>query len=183
MTASKTATKTATKEPATASEAINDLFHEAMLEYEKALKSGIQFQEDAAKLWRDLLAKAGTPTALQTALESASAELFPTAHKRVSEFVEACSVNLMLANRARSQAAELFGKTLGIYQSSSIAEAQTRAQDVIESALSIARGNIHTILNINTKFMDACKNLTNLFPARSFAAVAQAFAEAPAGAA
>ena len=55
---SATATK---KESAATSEAINELFHEAMRSYEKALKSGIQLQEESVNLWKDLLTKLGSP--------------------------------------------------------------------------------------------------------------------------
>jgi hypothetical protein len=52
------ATKKAT---ATTSASIEEFFHEAMRSYEKALKSGIQLQEESVNLWKDLLSKLGSP--------------------------------------------------------------------------------------------------------------------------
>ena len=40
---------------------IDEVFHEAMRSYEKALKSGIQLQEGSVNLWKDLLTKLGSP--------------------------------------------------------------------------------------------------------------------------
>ena len=41
------------KATAAASETIDEVFHEAMRSYEKALKSGIQLQEESVNLWKD----------------------------------------------------------------------------------------------------------------------------------
>jgi hypothetical protein len=48
---SATETKKAT---AATSETIAELFHEAMRSYERALKSGIQLQEESVNLWKEL---------------------------------------------------------------------------------------------------------------------------------
>jgi hypothetical protein len=56
------ATKTGT---AATSGTIDEVFHEAMRSYEKALKSGIQLQEESVNLWKDLLTKLGSPEELQ----------------------------------------------------------------------------------------------------------------------
>lgn len=152
------------------SESTNLLFHEAMVAYEKALESGIQLQEESVKLWRDLLARIGSPEALQSKLDSLSANLFPNARKGLNEFVETASVGAMFANRASRQAMELFGKSLGIYQSASIAEAQLRTQNLIEQAMNVGRENFRTILNTNLKIMTCFKDLAELHPLKSFCA-------------
>ena len=43
---------------------MSELFHEAMRSYEKALKSGIQLQEESVNLWKDLLTRLGSPEEL-----------------------------------------------------------------------------------------------------------------------
>jgi hypothetical protein len=78
---SATATKKAT---AATSDSIEELFHEAMRSYEKALKSGIQLQEETVNLWKDLLIKLYSPGELQTRLESIATD----ARKRMEEFLE-----------------------------------------------------------------------------------------------
>src|SRR5271165_2489986 len=79
------ATKKAT---AATSETMGEVFHEAMRSYEKALKSGIQLQEESVNLWKDLLTKLGSPEEFQAKLESMTADAFPKARKRTEEFVE-----------------------------------------------------------------------------------------------
>jgi hypothetical protein len=121
---------TATKEASAATlETIDEIFHEAMRSYEKALKSGIQLQEESVNLWKDLLTKLGSPQELQAKLESMTADAFPKACKRMEEFVETF-------NRKSNQTIDLFEKTLGVYQATSVTDAQRRVQDLIESSLS-----------------------------------------------
>ena len=150
------------------SETINSLFHEAMLAYEKALESGIQLHEDSINLWKELLAKIGTPEALQEKLNSLSADLFPNARKQINKFVETFSMGTMFANRAGEQAMGLFGKSLAVYQATSISEAQSRMQNLIEETLAIGRENIRTILNTNLKVMGWFKELACSNPLKSF---------------
>ena len=124
---------TETKKPTAAtSETIAELFHEAMRSYEKALKSGIQLQEESVNLWKELLTKLGSPEELQAKLESMTAHVFPKARERMEEFVETF-------NRTSNQAIDLFEKTLGVYQATSVTDAQHRVQDLIESSLTALR--------------------------------------------
>jgi ribosomal 50S subunit-associated protein YjgA (DUF615 family) len=134
----------------------NEVFHEAMSSYEKALKSGIQLQEESVNLWKDLLTKLGSPEELQAKLESMRAEAFPQARKRMEEFVETF-------NRASSQTIDLFAKTLGVYQATSVTHAQRRVQDLIESSLTTLRVNVHSALNTNAKIIDSWKDLVDRF--------------------
>src|ERR1700730_18912749 len=107
---STTDTKKAT---AATAETIDEVFHEAMRSYEQALKSGIQLQEESVNLWKDLLTKLGSPEEFQAKLESITADAFPQARKRMEEFVET-------VNRTSNQTIDLFKKTLGIYQATSV---------------------------------------------------------------
>jgi hypothetical protein len=98
----------AKKATAATSETIDKVFQEAMRSYEKALKSGIQLQEESVNLWKDLLTKLGSPEEFQAKLESMTADAFPKARKRMEEFVETF-------HRTSNQTIDLFEKTLGIY--------------------------------------------------------------------
>ena len=49
---------------------MDGVFHDAMGNYEKALKSGIQLQEESVNLWKDLLTKLGSPEEFQAKLEN-----------------------------------------------------------------------------------------------------------------
>src|SRR5271167_1358353 len=150
---SATDTKKAT---AAASQTINEVFHEAMRSYEKALKSGIQLQEESVNLWKDLLTKLGSAEELQPKLESMTSDAFPQARKRMEEFVETF-------NRTSSQTIDLFEKTLGVYQATSVTDAQRRVQDLIESSLTTLRVNVHSALNTNAKIIDSWKELVDRF--------------------
>ena len=150
---SATATK---KASAATSETIAEVFHEAMRSYEKALKSGIQLQEESVNLWKDLLTKLGSSEELQAKLESMTADAFPKARKRMEEFVETF-------DRTSNQTIDLFEKTLGVYQATSVTDAQRRLQDLIESSLSALRINVHTALNTNAKIIASWKELMDPF--------------------
>ena len=147
------ATKKAT---AATSETIDEVFHEAMRSYEKALKSGIQVQEESMNLWKNLLTKLGSPEEFQAKLESMTADAFPQARKRMEEFVETF-------NSTGNQTIDLFEKTLGVYQATSVPDAQRRVQDLIESSLTSLRANVQSALDTNAKMMASCKELANRF--------------------
>ncbi len=148
---------TATKEKAARpSETMNELFHEALRSYEKALKSGIQLQEESVNLWKDLLTKLGSPEEFQAKLESLTKDVFPDARKRLEEFVETF-------NRTSNQTLDLFQKSLGVYQATSVTDAQRRIQDVMESSLTTLRVNVHTALNTNAKIISSWKELVDRF--------------------
>ena len=150
---SATDTKKAT---AATSEPGKEVFHEAMRSYEKALKSGIQLQEESVKLWKDLLTKLGSPEEFKAKLESMRTDAFPQARKHMEECVETF-------NRTSTETIDLFGKMLGVYQATSITDAQRRVQDLIESSLTALRVNVHTALNTNAKIMASWKELADRF--------------------
>jgi hypothetical protein len=100
---------------------IDEVFQEAIRSYEKALKSGIQLQEESANLWRDLLTKLCSPKELQAKLEAMTADTFPQARKRMEEFVETF-------NRTSNQTIDLFEKPLGVYQAALVTDASAASR-------------------------------------------------------
>ena len=70
------------------------------------------------------------------------------------EFVEAF-------NRTSNQTIDLFEKTLGVYQSTSVPDAQRRVQDLIESSLAALRVNVHSAMNTNAKIIADWKELVD----------------------
>ena len=111
------------KGTAATSDTIDKVFHEAIRNYEKALKSGIQLQEESVNLWKDLLTKLGSAEELQAKLESMAVDAFPKARKRMEEFVETF-------NRTSNQTIDLVEKTLGVYQATSVTDAQRRVHAI-----------------------------------------------------
>ena len=151
------ATATATQDKVSApSQAINEIFGQAMLNYETALKSGIQLQEESVNLWKDLLTKLGSPEEFQSKLEQLNTSAFPAARRRLEEFVE-------IFNRSSNQTLDLFERSLNIYQASSLTDAQRRIQDLLECSLTTLRVNVHTALNTNAKIMTSWKELVDRF--------------------
>ena len=137
-------------------EPVTELFREALRSYEKALKSGIQLQEESVNLWKDLLTKLGSPEEFRGKLESMNVDIFPAARQRMGEFVETF-------NRTSNQTIDLFEKTLGIYQAASVTDAQRRVHDLVESSLDTLRVNAHSALNTNAKFITSWKELVDRF--------------------
>jgi len=128
----------------------------AMRSYEKALKSGIQLQEESVNLWKELLTKLGSPEEFKAKLEAMRADTFPQARNRMEELVETF-------NRTSNQTIDLFEKTLGVYQATSVTDAQRRMQDLIESSLTTLRVNVHSAMNTNTKIIADWKELADRF--------------------
>src|ERR1700731_1554485 len=150
------ATKKETAATSEAIETIDEVFQEAMRSYEKALKSGIQVQEESVHLWKDLLTKLGPPEEFQAKLESMTADAFPKARKRMEEFVETF-------NRTSNQTIDLFEKTLGVYQATSVPDAQRRMQDLVESSLAALRVNVRSALDTNAKIIASWQELADRF--------------------
>ena len=144
------------KATAATSEPVAEVFQEAMSSYEKALKSGIQVQEESVNLWKDLLTKLGSPEEFQAKLESMRADAFPKARERMEEFVETF-------NHMSNQTIDLFEKTLSVYQAASVPEAQRRMQDLIESSLTALRTNVQSALNTDAKIITDWKELLDRF--------------------
>jgi hypothetical protein len=78
----------ATQTKKTAPDAFTEVFHDAMRNYEAALKSGIQLQEESVNLWKDLLTKLGSPEELQAKLKSMRTDAFPQARRHMEECVD-----------------------------------------------------------------------------------------------
>jgi hypothetical protein len=56
---------------------------------------------------------------------------------------------------------DLLEKSLGVYQATSIPDAQRRVQDLMESSLTTLRVNVHTALNTNARIMSSWKDLVD----------------------
>ena len=66
-------------------------------------------------------------------------------------------------NRMSKQTINLFEKTPGVYQATSVTDAQRRVQDLIESSLTAVRVNVHSTLNTNAKIFVDWKDLADRF--------------------
>src|SRR5271157_4471559 len=66
-------------------------------------------------------------------------------------------------NRTSNQTIDLFEKTLGVYQATSVTDAQRRMQNLIKSSLTTLRVNVHNALNTNAKIIASWKELVDRF--------------------
>jgi hypothetical protein len=69
-------------------------------------------------------------------------------------------------NRMSNQTIDLFEKMLGVYQATSVPDAQRRVQVLIESSLSALRVNVESALNMNANIIDSWKELARIVSAR-----------------
>ena len=96
--------------------------------------------------------------AISQTIDEVCQEAMSCYEKRGKEFVETF-------NRMSNQTIDLFEKTLGVYQATSVTEAQRRVQDLLESSLSALRVNVHSALNMNAKIMASWKELSRIVSA------------------
>ena len=137
-------------------ESLAEFFKEAMRNYEKVLKTGIQLQEESVNLWKDVLTNLGSPEEFRAKLESLKSEALPQAHKQMEEFVETF-------NRASNQTVDLFEKTLSVYQANSVTDAQRRVNDLVDSSLNAGRVNVHAAVDTNAKIISSWKEFVDRF--------------------
>ena len=76
--------------------------------------------------------------------------------ERIKEFVERF-------NRTNKQTIDLFEKTLSVYQATSVADAQRRVYDIIESSLSALQVNVDSALKTNAKIIADWKEVADRF--------------------
>jgi hypothetical protein len=74
--------------------------------------------------------------------------------ERIKEFVETF-------NRTNRQTIDLFEKTLSVYQAASVADAQRRVYDIIESSLNALQVNVDSAFKTNAKIIADWKELVD----------------------
>ena len=95
-----------------------------------------------------------TQKATSETIDEVCQEAMRCYEKRGEEFVETF-------NRMSNQTIDLFEKTLGVYQATSVPEAQRRVHDLIESSLSALRVNVQSALNTNDKVIASWEELAD----------------------
>jgi hypothetical protein len=126
---------------------VSKLFEEAIRNYELALKTGIQLQEESTKLWREVLTETPNPLEFQEKLDALATDAFPTLRKKMEE-----SVELVQANTKTSM--ELFHKAVEVYQASSFKEGQGKVLDLWDASLGALRANVNTMVKTNTEIIN-----------------------------
>ena len=102
-----------------------------------------------------------------TAATEATSETIDEVCQEAMSCYEKCGEEFVgTFNRMSNQTIDLFEKTLGVYQATSVPDAQRRVQDLIESSLSALRVNVHSALNTNAKIIASWKELARIVSAR-----------------
>jgi chromosome segregation ATPase len=142
---------------------VEEILRESVDNYEKALKSGIKFQEDTINRWKDMLRKLGSPEEfkakleeLKTKLEELSAEVVPAARKQIEEAVETLK-------QTGEQVLSLSEKSVAVYKAPSLPEAQARLQDLTESYFAVARENLKVAFDANARGIGYWSDLVGRF--------------------
>ena len=144
-----------------AADSAQDLMKDAIKLYEKALKNGIQLQEESLQLWKDMLAKVGAPEDFQKKIEELTGGVFPDAQKKMDEILKVFQANT-------EQSLELYKKGIAICQADSWEDGQAKVQDLMESSLAAMRTNVHTMLDTNSKMVAAWTDVVEKATSKTF---------------
>ncbi len=102
-----------------------------------------------------------------TAATEATSETIDEVCQEAMSCYEKCGEEFVETfNRMSNQTVDLFEKTMGVYQATSVPDAQRRVQDLIESSLTALRVNVHSALNTNAKIIASWKELSRIVSAR-----------------
>ncbi len=90
-------------------------------------------------------------------MASMTADAFPKARKRMEEFVETF-------NRTSKQTIDLFEKTLGVYQATSVTDAQRRVHTLWLQAMHLPSWAKSSSVRLATRLNWSRENVTGLIP-------------------
>lgn len=137
-------------------ETVTGLFQDALRNYEKSVKAGIELQEESLAIVKDIVAKFGTPEEFKAQVDAYVADAVPSARAKFEEGIEAFS-------KSSAQAFDLIEKTAEIGKAKSVTEAQAKVQNLVETSIAIQRDYFKTFVNANAKVVDAWKDVAAKF--------------------
>jgi polyhydroxyalkanoate synthesis regulator protein len=126
----------------------NELFQQAMKNYEQALQAGLKLQQDSGKLWMDMMAQAGSPQEWQSKANEVASESLSMARTRMEE-------NLKLVEQSSRSSLDLLKQAMEATKADTIAAGQNKMQELWESSLEAVRANATAINQANAKWADA----------------------------
>ena len=131
-----------TKNPA------SEILDQGLKNYEQALRTGLNIQEEAGKCWTRLLNQAASPQDLQKQITSLANEAIPATQKSL----EGCLALLEQNSRA---SVELVKKGMEAAQSANYPDAQARVIEFCESSLKSLKANAAAIVDLNARAVDS----------------------------
>ena len=125
-----------------------EVFEQAMKNYEQALKTGLQLQEEAAQWWHQTLNQASTVDDLHKRIQAMTKDVIPAAQKRMKEYVK-------LIEQNSQTSLDLLKKAVDASLTPPSAETGTKWVDFWESSLNAVRGNAQAVTTLNDHMVDA----------------------------
>lgn len=130
-----------------------EVFEQAMKNYEQALKTGLQLQEESAKWWNDTLQKASTVEDLQKHIQAMTKDVIPTAQKRMKDYVK-------LIEQNSQTSLDLLKKAVDAAQTPPTSDPVNKWVGFWEASLSAVRSNAQAVTDINNQVVDAWLDFT-----------------------
>lgn len=124
-----------------------DVFEQTAKNYEQILKSGMKVQQESAKWWTNAFAEAASPE-IQKKVKAVADELIPQAQKSIDDWLKVVEENSRTG-------IDLLKKAVGVTQSASLQEAQTKVFGLWEASLNAMCETTQAVTQSNTKAMEA----------------------------
>ena len=125
----------------------NDLFDQALRNYEQALKTGLKLQEDSLRTWTGLVNQSTTPQDLQKRVKALAEEVIPQTQKVIED-------NLKLVEQTSRTSIELLKKAAATAQATTVQDGQSRFLSFCEASLSAVRDTTVAITQANAKAVE-----------------------------
>jgi gas vesicle protein len=119
-----------------------------MKNYEQALKTGLQLQEESAKWWNDTLHKSATVEDLQKHIQTMTKDVIPTAQKRMKDYVKLIEENSQTS-------LDLLKKAVDAAQTPPTADPVGKWVGFWEASLAAVRSNAQAVTDLNNQVVDA----------------------------
>ena len=116
-----------------------ELLEQAVQNYEQALKTGVRLQEECGKCLTNFFKQTAGPQDWQKAAVSTMNEAFPVAQKNIKE-----TIDLIEQNSCASL--ELLKRGAETLQSTSMADGQSRVQELWQTSLDLLQKNTQAIM-------------------------------------
>jgi hypothetical protein len=134
--------------PVTADASVSKLLDQTMEQFGSAMKVGVKMQEEAARWFADAVSQIGSAQEWQKRSRAMLADAIPTAQRSADEY-------LRLFDQSYRTSMDLMKKAVNSSRSESAAEAQAKAQELIEQYMATMRSNAQAMAEANLHAMQS----------------------------
>jgi polyhydroxyalkanoate synthesis regulator protein len=128
--------------------AFTGLLDQAVATFGDAMKAGVKFQEDIGRWWSDVLDQTAPVQTWQKRSREMVSEAIPAAQRNAEEWMKVVEQNYR-------RSLELMRRALETENPATVAEAQTRMQDLWEASMQVIRDNAQAMAQANLHMMEA----------------------------